>query len=189
MNNTFYFLRHAETEVDKNLPVSEWTLSENGIKQAEELANTDIFADINIVISSDEGKAHQTAKPIAEKLEKEIIRIPELNEIDRDKGAFLEKEKFDETIKSCLTNLNKSINNWETASHALERFSRQIEKLDSKHENVKMLIVSHGCVINLYFAKILDKLDEAFERWLRNTLCDWGIIKNSEVIKDIVRMK
>lgn len=187
MNNTFYFLRHAETRVDKTLPVSKWTLSKNGMKQAQELAKRDVFDDVDIIISSDEEKAYQTAKTIAEKLGKSIVRIPELNEIDRDKGGFLGKEEFDETVKFCLTNLDKSIRNWETANSALERFSKKIEEIDSRFENKKILIVSHGCVINLYFAKILNKLDKVFERWLRNSFCAWGVIKNNEVIKDIVK--
>lgn len=189
MNNTFYFLRHAEIKVDRNLPVSKWTLLEKGKKQAKGLANTNTFDDIDVIISSDEEKAYQTAKIIAAKLGKQIIRIPELNEIDRGKDGFLTKEKFERTIKLCLTDMDKSIRNWETASHALDRFSKQIEKLESQYENKKILIVSHGCVINLYFAKILNKLDKVFESWLRNSFCDWGVIENHQVIKDIVSMK
>jgi len=36
MNNTFYFLRHGETKVDKNIPVSKWVLSETGEAQAKQ---------------------------------------------------------------------------------------------------------------------------------------------------------
>ena len=187
MNNTIYFLRHAETKVDKNMPISAWQLSENGIKQVEELSQTNIFNDIDVIISSAEEKAVQTAQPFVHKLGKEITRIPELNELDRDKGGFLEKDEFDKTVKFCLTNRDKSINNWETANHALERFSKKIEKIDAHNENKKILIVAHGFVLNLYFAQLLHTLDRVFDRMQKSSYCDWGIVKDKKVIKDIIK--
>ena len=63
-----------------------------------------------------------------------------------------------------------------------------IEKISKiKTYNKKILIVAHGGVINLYFAKIIGQLDKVFERISTNTFCDYGIIKNSKVIKDIAK--
>ncbi len=161
-------------------------LSEKGKQQAEELAKSGIFDSVDIVISSNEEKSYQTAKPIAVKYDKEIMRIEELNELDRGASGFLEKDEYDRTVEFALNNLTKSRHRWETAEHALKRFTEAIESIDSEHEGKKILIVTHGCVMNLYFAKLLSKLDVIYERWIKTSFCSWAIIKNGKVVKDIV---
>ena len=47
--------------------------------------------------------------------------------------------------------------------NALERFSKKIEEIDNMYDDKKILIASHGCVINLYFAKLVGKLKHVFE--------------------------
>lgn len=187
MNNTFYFLRHGKTKIDRNIPVSKWVLSDIGEKQADQLGVDDVFKDADLIFSSTENKAYKTALPTAKKLGKKIIMLEEICELDRDNGNFMEMKKYDETIEECLNNPNKSFNNWETANHALERFSRKIEELDKNYINKKILVVGHGFTINMYFAKLLGVIDRAYERLGMNDFADWGIIKNQKVIKDIAR--
>lgn len=185
MNNTFYFLRHKETKRDRNFPISQWKLSEKGKEQARKLAQQDIFDEIDIIFSSSEEKSYQTAKPIADKLKKEIIQIKEIGELNRDNGGFIRLEEYEQNIKDCLTTLEKSVSNWETALHALERFSNKIDEIDKQFENKKILIVGHGFTINLYFAKLLGMLNNVYERFNTNSYGDWGIVKDKKVIKDI----
>ncbi len=187
-NNTFIFLRHAETKVDSNIKISQWLLTEKGKKDVLKLSQLSVFKDIDIIISSNEEKAYQTANLLFEKLTKEIIRDKNLNEIMRDQGKFLKKDEYIKIMKLCMKNRNQSYNKWETANHALERFSKRIQEIDLKYSNKKILIVTHGGVINLYFAKILEQLDKVFERLSTNKFCDYGIIQNSKVIKDIMKI-
>jgi broad specificity phosphatase PhoE len=186
MNNTFYLLRHAEPRVKRKSPVHEWDLSTKGRRQAEETALSGFFDNIDIVISSYEKKASRTAKPIADKLGKDIVRKKELNELDRSRGGFLKAEEYNEAIRFALTNLDDSLHGWETALHTLCRFSRVIEEIDSEEEDRRILIVSHGCVLSLYFANLLNRLDDVYERWRRIRFCDWGIVENRQVQKDII---
>lgn len=189
-NNKLIFLRHAETKVDENSVISKWLLAENDKKKAINILNSELFTDVDIIITSGEEKAYQTAYPLSERLHKEIIRDKNLNEILRDQGRYLKtKDEYIKTMKLCVENRNQSYNNWETANHALKRFSKAIQEIDSKFSNKKILIVAHGGVINLYFAKILGKLENVFERILTNTFCDYGIIQNNKVIKDIAKVK
>lgn len=185
MNNTFYFLRHGATQRDRNFPISQWKLSEKGEEQAKKLAQQDIFDEIDIIFSSSEEKAYQTAKPIADKLKKEIIQVKEISELNRDNGGFMELEEYEQAVKYTLENLDKSVHDWETAIHALERFSEKIEEIDTRHEKKKILIVGHGFTINLYFAKLLDSLNNVYKRFNTNTYGDWGIVKDQKIIKDI----
>ena len=135
-NNKFLFLRHAETKIDMNIKISHWILTERGKKDALNISKLDLFSDIDIVISSNEKKAYQTAYPLSERLHKEIIRDENLNEIMRDHGRFLKNnEEYLNNMKLCMENRNRSYNNWETANHALERFSKKIQEIDLKYSN------------------------------------------------------
>ena len=67
--------------------------------------------------------------------------------------------------------------------------SKKIQEIDSAHSNKNILIVAHGGVINLYFSEILGQLDKTFERILTNSFCDFGIIQNGKVLKDIAKIK
>ncbi|MCL5113546.1 MAG: phosphoglycerate mutase family protein [Patescibacteria group bacterium] len=187
MNNTFYFLRHGKTKIDKNAPVSRWVLSEVGEKQASQLTREGVFDDIDLIFSSTEDKAYKTVLPIAEKLGKKVIKLEAICEINRDNSGFLEMEEYEKTIGQCLKNPDKSFNSWETANHALERFSKQISELDKEYSNKKILVVGHGFTINMYFAKLLGVLDKVYERLSRNDFADWGIVKNQAVVKDIAK--
>lgn len=187
-NNTFIFLRHAETKVDNNIKISQWLLTKKGKNDAYQLSELNIFNDIDIIISSNEQKAYQTAYPISKKLNNKVIRDENLNEIMRDHGSFLGKDEYLQNMKNCMENKDQTYNNWETADHALERFSKRIQEIDLKYTNKKILIVAHGGVINLYFAKILGKLDTTFERILTNSFCDYGLIQNDKVLKDIAKI-
>jgi len=80
-NNTFIFLRHAETKVDSNIKISHWILTKKGKNDAFNISKLKLFDDVDIIISSNEDKAYQTAYPLSEKLHKEIIRDENLNEI------------------------------------------------------------------------------------------------------------
>ncbi|MHA1913349.1 MAG: histidine phosphatase family protein [Promethearchaeota archaeon] len=184
-DNLFILLRHAETEVERDVKNSKWGLSNKGKQEAFNLSKLEFLDDIDVIITSNEDKAYKTATPLAEKLKKEIFRTKELNEINRDNGRFLGNEDYLKTMKLCMTIRDQSFINWETANHALDRFSAKLQEVDSYYENKKILIVAHGGIINLYFAKLLGKLDHLFDRYSTNTFCDYGIIQNNKVIKDI----
>jgi 2,3-bisphosphoglycerate-dependent phosphoglycerate mutase len=187
MNNTLYFLRHGHTKVDKVLPVSQWVLSSTGEKQADKLAQDKVFKDIDIIVSSTEQKAYQTTKPTAAALGLGIIQLEEICELDRDKGDFVSQEEYEMRVKVCVEHPDQSVYGWETATHALERFSKKIDELNKQYNNKKILIVGHGFTINMFFAKLLGELEKVYERLGRNDFADWGIVKDGEVIKDIAK--
>jgi 2,3-bisphosphoglycerate-dependent phosphoglycerate mutase len=188
-NNEFFLLRHAKTEITNNLLASKWKLSEKGIVEAEELTTLKEFNDLDMIISSYEKKAYQTVKPLALRDSLSIFQFYEFNELDRDSGEFLETlEQYNQIVKQCMHEIDKSFNNWEKADHAMKRFSRKIDELDKMFENKRILIASHGIVLNLYFAKKMNQLDNVYERWKKTTYCDYGIIRDGFVVKDIAKL-
>lgn len=187
MNNTLIFLRHGKPRVTGDKPISLWGLSDTGLAQAQEAVNNPEFQDVDAIVVSGEDKALQTALPLAKKLGKEadIIREPQISELNRDKGGFLAQAIYEEAVHKTLTERDVSVYHWETGAHALERFSRAIKEIDQKYEGKKILIVGHGMTFNLYFAKVLGELDKIAERFARNTFCDWGVIKDGKVTRDL----
>lgn len=190
MNNLLFFLRHAETMIDPTIKISEWELSEIGKEQAKELAHLEIFQNFNFIFSSPERKAIETIEPLAKKLGKEIMILDDLRELERDLGKYLDsREEYRKIVKMALENRDYNFNNWERASIALERFEKEIKKIDQQYQKSKILIVSHGLVLSLYFAKKRKVLNFVFDRWKKTGFCDYGIIKESKIIKDIAPLQ
>ncbi|MCK4555487.1 MAG: histidine phosphatase family protein [Candidatus Aenigmarchaeota archaeon] len=181
MNNTIIFLRHAETQKDKDTPVSKWHLTNDGKERAESLSKTGIFNDVDIIISSSEKKAYDTALPFAKQLGKEIIQIAELGEIDRDKGTLLTQEEYDTMKVRIFEDLDYTAYGWETARHALERFKSAVEKIDKEYEGKKILIVSHGTVMALYRAYLEKRLNDIFSVWKSLGFCDWYVVMDDKI--------
>jgi broad specificity phosphatase PhoE len=186
MNNTFVFVRHAKTKVDKEVPIEDWILTEDGSKSAIELADTEIFDDADILVSSNEKKAYLTIEPLAKRINKIIIQIEELGEIKRPNSEKLTTEQYEEMKVKIFKNLDYTELNWETANHALMRFREAVDKLNKKYTEKKILICAHGTVMTLYFAYLQNKLGDLFSRWEGLGFGSYGLVKNQKVIKDIV---
>ena len=184
-NNILIFLRHAETRKDNTLPIRQWRLTLEGKKMVEKFAATGIFDQVDIIVSSQEIKAYHTALPFAKRLNKKVQIFTGLQEINRESGGIMSKEEYDKAKEKIFTNLDFSVHNWETAQQALKRFKKAVEKIDSQHRNKKILLTSHGTVMTLYFAFLNKDMKNLMKRWKSLGFCDYGVIFNNKVIKDI----
>lgn len=186
MNNELIFIKHAETKIDKSIPIEDWVLTEQGYANSERLKDVAEFQDADTLISSGEKKAYLTIKPLADKLGKEIIQIKGLGEISRPNSERLSKEEYVEMKEKVFEDLDFTAHGWETCNHALARFRQAVATIDKKYEDKKIIISAHGTVLSLYFTSLLGKLNDLKPRWKSLGFCDWGIVKNNKVIKDIV---
>lgn len=186
MKNELIFIRHAKTKVDKNIPIEDWILTEEGEEKAEQIAGLREFNDIDVLISSNEKKAYLTIKPLADKLNKKIIQIEDLGEIKRPNSEKLTLEEYEKMKELIFEDLNFTKHGWETANHALNRFKSAVEKIDKNYDGKKILISAHGTVMTLYFAYLLGKLNELMIRWKSLEPGDYGIVKGGKVVKDII---
>ncbi|TFG13221.1 histidine phosphatase family protein [Candidatus Thorarchaeota archaeon] len=181
------FLRHAETQIDSNIPVSQWALTESGRYRARKLSASEDFPQYREVYSSKEPKAIATAQPFADRIHVELRTLRGLGELDRAATYTQSTVQYNLMVRAALTDRGRSIMAWETAEDALMRFSNAVDDIISDPEANDVLIVSHGIVLTLYFAKLVGKLDNAFERWRELHFLDWGITSNGKVVKDIVQ--
>ncbi|NHI83088.1 MAG: histidine phosphatase family protein [Candidatus Thorarchaeota archaeon] len=184
-NNTLYLLRHAHTQIDSRLPASSWVLSEEGIRQAK-AARASIGLGFDRIYSSEERKAIQTAEFFLSSSEEEIVATSLLNELNRDKGSSLSSDDYFKAVETTLANPHCSVHNWESAQSAHERFLQAIRQIDNENLNAPILIVSHGLVLSIYFAKALGQIEAVYERWKKLRFCSWGIVENKNIIKDII---
>jgi broad specificity phosphatase PhoE len=187
MKNKYIFLRHGETIKDPNTDVTEWTLTHDALNTLQKHIDNSKFLEVTKVVSSIEPKAITTAKPVANLLGLDIHTVSEFCEILREK-KFLTDEEFLDQKKRELTNLDKIENGEESANDALKRFLSGIEKLESETSGETILVVSHGTVLTLYFAHLLNLLNtgELFSRWQKMGFCAVGKVHGGKVVEDIV---
>jgi broad specificity phosphatase PhoE len=180
-----HLLRHAETKLDPSIPVDRWHLSEEGLESAQALASSGVFDNVDMIVTSAEDKAYQTAVPIAKRIDADIASNSSFNELNRGFGPFTSHQEYLEQVRIALTVPESSASGWETAADALRRFEQGIDSIESGTGASSLLLVSHGMVLSLYFAHLL-KAEEVYKRWRRLDFCSWGTVTNRKVVKDIV---
>ena len=188
-SNTFFILRHAETKIDLTRKASEWLLTEEGEKEVEKIAKEVFRKKFDLICSSSEKKALQTASPFAEKSNLKINQIYEFRELNRDKGNQFTDVEYYQIVELVLKNRNRIYNNWETANEALTRFKNKFQEIDEINENKTILIVSHGLILNLFFAHLLNDFSDIYERWKHTKFCDYGILDKGTLLKDITSLQ
>jgi broad specificity phosphatase PhoE len=187
MNNSIFFLRHAITIIDEDTPVEKWEIAKKGKEKMSKIVGSGIFDEIDIVVSSKEKKAIQTATFVAERLGKEIITYSDYNELRREGGYITSKSEYEKQVRLIFEEGSSEIKEWEIARNALDRIIKVTDLIDNQYSNMKILVVSHGIILSLYFGHLLNvNKDEYFKRWKKMEFCGWGIIKNKKVVKDII---
>jgi broad specificity phosphatase PhoE len=179
------FFRHAKTAID--LKKKEWELSEEGKRETREMIQPEGFKGVDLIITSEEKKAIQTAEILNEKLQKEIIETMGLEELHRKGKMITSKQRYEEIVKKVLEEPQYRFQEWETSAEALKRFESAIKKLKEKYSEQTILIVSHGIVLTLYFGKLLDcSTKELFRRWKKLTFNAYGITEKGMIMEDII---
>lgn len=159
---TIYLVRHGETEWNvKHITQgqSNSSLTENGIKQAEETAEKLKDVEFNVIFSSDLSRAHKTAEIV--KLNREIIIQTSKLLRERSYGSFETKhaDEFRNTLKDKLKereSLSDSeyssfrlATDVETDDELMTRFIRQLREIAVAYPNKNVLVVTHaGCIKN-----------------------------------------
>ena len=148
---TLYLVRHGETVDNVNQIMQGQTqgqLTENGIRQAQEVRDHLASEDFSAIISSDLKRSVDTAKIIAEPHDLEVVQTPLLRE--RDWGGFT--GRFIPDLKGEV---------WpddiETLENLLSRAGEFIAFVKKTYPGKKVLAVGHGivnkAVLAVYYGK------------------------------------
>jgi len=155
MDSLIYFISHPEVIIDKNVPVSQWDLSEKGKRRVKHLLTNSWIQSIKLIYLSNEQKAKTTAHIIRESLKLPIHYREDLREIDRSATGYLEAQEFERVVNQFFANPFQSVRRWEKAVDAQERIVKAIKNIINEMNNQPILIVSHGGVGALLMAYLL----------------------------------
>ncbi len=188
MNNniTYIFLRHAETKKDPSVNAFFWELSEKGKEESSRVSDLGIMQSVDIIYGSEEKKTRLTVEQLAKKLDKPIKPLTYFNEVKRG-DVFLKKKEFCIEKEKQFQDIHYRAFGGESGYEALGRFVEGVTFVSKGNENKTVLIVSHGTIMNLYFAKLLNAQNTSFDRWNKTPFCAYGIVYNKKVIRDIIK--
>ena len=143
-------VKHSLPEILENVPAREWHLSEVGQARARELAEKLMRYQPEIIVSSVEPKARETAEITAENLGLDFQVVESLHEHDRSASPYYSKDEFQNLVQDFFNKPNKLVFGNETADSALARFRRAVDFVLNSYSDKNVVIVAHGTVISLY---------------------------------------
>ena len=169
LSNKYYFLRHGQSTANRqNIIVSkpenainDYGLTGLGVNQVIATAQDSRLNQDAIIISSDYKRAIETAQVLASVLsvKTEVSSASELRE--RDFGEYeLKDAQFYQQVWSSDEDKNASsntIDGVESVASVLKRVMSLISKLEQQYQDKKIVLVSHGDVIQItlcYFQQL-----------------------------------
>jgi len=163
MANTFYIVRHGETNwniLGKTQGHGNSSLTEKGIEQATALAKSMTKHPIDYIYTSDLGRAVETASIIADELNLDIKETPALREMGFGvwEGLLIDEIKKDyDDIYSIWRNTPHlaEIPGGETLKIIQERVDNFIKELNEKYDNKHILLVSHSVTVRVILLSCL----------------------------------
>jgi|UniRef100_A0A7C3WRR8 broad specificity phosphatase PhoE len=150
-----YLIRHGETDWNKEGRFQGRTdipLNERGKKQAQILSEYLIKENIDFIYSSPLKRAYETALPLSQKLNKEIIIRKNWIEFDFGEWEGLtvkevhEKYPIERDLWLYHTERGR-IPKGESFKNAYERLKLEKEFILEEHQNHKIVIFTHGAII------------------------------------------
>ena len=153
MGKYLILVKHSLPKIIKNMPARDWKLSVEGQIRAQRLAEQLNQYQPEVIVSSMEPKAQETAEIIARKHNLEFHIVEGLHEHDRSKTSFLAKDEFEIAIREFFENPNVLVFGSETANQCHIRFHRAVSSVLNNHGSKTIVIVTHGTVLSLFVSR------------------------------------
>lgn len=163
MTKYLILVKHSVPQIEKDRPANTWTLSEEGKSRALRLVEELREFSPEVIVSSDESKAKETAEIVATRFQLELQVRPDLYEHDRSNVPFLSHDVFQASIREFFQKPNELVFGRETANQAYTRVYRAIHSILNEHTNKTVVIVTHGTVISLFVSRLTGS--SATELW------------------------
>ena len=150
--NTFYIVRHGETENNRAKRLSGWVdtpLTEDGLKPTEKVTAKLANLHIDEIYSSDVGRSFITAYVLARglKFTAEIKRLSGLREVNYGDAANMPSAKAYEIYPKLDRDTHYTPPNGESLDHMQKRVFRTIAELDKQHKDAVIVLVCHSGVM------------------------------------------
>lgn len=141
-----YYVTHPEVQIDPNVPVPEWGLSEVGRVRAFAMLDQPWVGSIRRIVSSGERKAIETAEILASHLQLAVVVRERMHENDRSATGFLPPPEFEAVADQFFLNPHRSIRGWERAIDAQSRIVGEVEAALDEGGAGDIAFVGHGGV-------------------------------------------
>lgn len=145
------YLTHPQVIQDPIVPVPQWSLSDEGAKRVEALADSGVILLTRHIYSSDETKALETAGPLAEASSANLLIRAQMGENDRSATGYLPADAFEAHANAFFENPSDSINGWESAEDAQGRIVNAVKDALREAPDGDVLFVGHGAVGTLLY--------------------------------------
>lgn len=163
MANTFYIVRHGETNwniLGKTQGHGNSSLTQKGKEQALTLANSMKKYPIDYIYTSDLGRAIETADIIANELNLETKQTSSLREMGFGVWEGLLIDEIKETYSDMYSTWRNSphlvdIPGGETLSIIRDRVNEFITELNEKYDNKHIVLVSHSVTVRVILLSCL----------------------------------
>ena len=146
-------VKHSMPEIERDKPASTWRLGDVGRRRAGVLAARLRSFSTDVIWSSPEPKAVETADILAATFGVPVRQSDGLEEHHRDNVPFLPKRDFQSTVEAFFHHPDQLVLGSETAKQACERFTASIEDV-IKTGQKDNIVVTHGTVISLFAASV-----------------------------------
>jgi len=157
-----YLIRHARAQMLGDA-AERWPLSEQGRREAGILARQNFWREVELLFSSPEPKALQTAGPVARRWGIPLVAVDCLHEVHRPQLI----PDYEIVIARLFAQPETSIAGVEPAAQAAERITDCIKGLVAAHPGQTLAVVSHGLILTLFLARLED-------RW--PTVAEWHAV-------------
>ena len=171
-------VKHSAPEIAPNLPANEWHLSETGRLRCKALAQRLAAHRPDVIVSSIEPKAVETAQIVANLLSQPLESIADLHEHDRSNVGFRSTEQFEAAVADFFAHPDRLVLGKETADQTHRRFAKAVSGVVDKHADKNIVVVAHGTVISLFVARAARW--EPFGLWQRLGLPSFVVLSLPE---------
>ena len=141
-----YYITHPQVQIDANVPVPEWGLSDIGRARALVMLQQPWVGSVRRIVSSGERKAIETAEILGKHLGLAVEVRETMHENDRSATGFLPPPEFEADADQFFANPHKSIRGWERAIDAQQRIVSEAETVLGAADTGDIAFVGHGGV-------------------------------------------
>lgn len=155
---TVYFVTHPEVNIDPNVPVPAWSLSDKGKERINAFCARPELSNVTDVFVSDERKALDCAETFKQTHGVDFTIDPSLGENDRSSTGYVAPPRFWEIVSEFFAKPDESILGWERAADAQSRIKSAIRHcLASRKGDGDVVVFSHGGVGTLLLCVLMDQ--------------------------------
>jgi broad specificity phosphatase PhoE len=159
MKTYLILVKHSLPEIQESSPAREWELSEEGRLRAGRLAERLIQYQPQVIISSKESKAVQTAGILSGKFNVKPQSVDGLHEHDRSSTPYLSRDDFENSVREFFANPDQLVFGNETANEAYQRFAQAVYSILESFPHKTIVVVAHGTVISLFVSRLTGMSD------------------------------